>query len=137
MVLESYQDIHQLEFKHDFELVIKSFRGVNLKSSANAIRQNIGGPSGIQKFDCQQYIYFYSAFNLCLNGGQFFPGQGCLCVDNFAGDFCDECLPGWTGEQCDNPSGMCSIDDDNVDCFGKWLFNLTLLEIPTTVKDTV
>lgn len=97
----------------------KSFRGVNLKSSANAIRQNIGGPS---------------AFNLCLNGGQFFPGQGCLCVDNFAGDFCDECLPGWTGEQCDNPSGMCSIDDDSVDCSGKWLFNLTLLEVPTTVK---
>ena len=119
-----------------------------MKSSANAIRQNIGGPSGIQLFVTgpgnswlgftdHQYIFFYLAFNLCLNGGQFFPGQGCLCVDNFAGDFCDECLPGWTGEQCDNPSGMCSIDDDNVDCFGKWLFNLTLLEIPTTVKDTV
>ena len=53
VVLESFQDIHQLEFKHDFELVIKSFRGVNLKSSANAIRQNIGGPSGIQEFGFQ------------------------------------------------------------------------------------
>ena len=121
-----------------FELKFKSFRGVNLKSSTNAVRQNIGGPSGLKlDNESKNRIHTYLAFNLCLNGGQFFPGQGCLCVDNFAGDFCDECLPGWTGELCDNPSGMCSIDDDNVDCFGKWLFNLTLLEIPTTVKDTV
>ena len=75
-----------------------------------------------------------NGFNMCLNGGTFYPGTGCLCVDNFSGDFCDECLPGWTGDQCDNPQNMCDTTSDGINCYGKWLFNLTLLDMPITAK---
>ena len=81
-----------------------------------------------------QQVSLKNAFNMCLNGGTFYPGTGCLCVDNFSGDFCDECLPGWSGEQCDNPANMCETSDDALNCYGKWLFDLTLLDMPISAK---
>ena len=76
-----------------------------------------------------------NAFNMCLNGGTFYPGTGCLCIDNYSGDFCDECLPGWIGEKCDNPENMCETTPDSINCYGKWLFNLTLLDMPIAAKE--
>ena len=76
-----------------------------------------------------------NAFNMCLNGGTFYPGTGCLCIDNYSGDFCDECLPGWIGEKCDNPENMCETTSDSINCYGKWLFNLTLLDMPIGAKE--
>ena len=72
---------------------------------------------------------------MCLNGGTFYPGTGCLCIDNYSGDFCDECLPGWIGEKCDNPENMCETTPDSINCYGKWLFNLTLLDMPIGAKE--
>ena len=72
---------------------------------------------------------------MCLNGGTFYPGTGCLCIDNYSGDFCDECLPGWIGEKCDNPENMCETTPDSINCYGKWLFNLTLLDMPIAAKE--
>lgn len=73
-------------------------------------------------------------FNMCLNGGSYQVGVGCLCVSNFAGDFCDECVPGWNGAKCDNPQNLCSITATDIDCSSRWVFNLTLLELPTSAK---
>ncbi len=44
-----------------------------------------------------------TAYNMCLNGGSYHLGLGCLCVGNFGGDFCDECLPDWIGDNCETP----------------------------------
>merc|ERR1711935_54295 len=86
------------------------------------------------QFTKDKKVSLKNAFNMCLNGGTFYPGTGCLCVDNFSGDFCDECLPGWSGEQCDNPANMCETSDDALNCYGKWLFDLTLLDMPISAK---
>lgn len=90
--------------------------------------------SSQSSFTKDKKVSLKNAFNMCLNGGTFYPGTGCLCVDNFSGDFCDECLPGWSGDQCDNPQNMCATTSDGINCYGKWLFNLTLLDMPITAK---
>ena len=90
-------------------------KGVTLKTSAPTTRTT-------------------TSFNLCLNGGIYQLGVGCLCVGNFAGDFCDECVPGWNGPLCDNPANLCEMNSIKVDCASRWLFNLTLLEMPATAK---
>ena len=92
---------------------------------------------------------------MCLNGGTYHLGLGCLCVGNFGGDFCDECLPDWIGSNCDTPKeDICSyvllhvafhwrcvydwppfrIKGPEVDCSSKWIFNLTLLHLPESTQ---
>ncbi|CAG5098126.1 Oidioi.mRNA.OKI2018_I69.XSR.g15392.t2.cds [Oikopleura dioica] len=76
-----------------------------------------------------------TAYNMCLNGGTYHLGLGCLCVGNFGGDFCDECLPDWIGSNCDTPKeDICSIKGPEVDCSSKWIFNLTLLHLPESTQ---
>lgn len=74
-------------------------------------------------------------YNMCLNGGSYHLGLGCLCVGNFGGDFCDECLPDWIGDNCETPKDdICTINGPDVDCSSKWIFNLTLLHLPESTK---
>jgi len=76
-----------------------------------------------------------TAYNMCLNGGSYHLGLGCLCVGNFGGDFCDECLPDWIGDNCETPKDdICTIKGPEVDCSSKWIFNLTLLHLPESTQ---
>jgi len=76
-----------------------------------------------------------TVYNMCLNGGSYHLGLGCLCVGNFGGDFCDECLPDWIGDNCETPKDdICTINGPEVDCSSKWIFNLTLLHLPESTQ---